>query len=130
MRRSIPTALLVMGLVGSGVAGACSSSSGDDANGKGKVTGNHPEGGVLHLGGDGSTNGMFVTPSTQTVTVNPAAGPPDSIQFTLHGAEAGAVTWHSTNPAVGVVHSTGLFTPTGQAGGVVEVEATVGGVTV
>src|SRR5436190_1567031 len=130
MRRSIPTVLLVTGLAGAGVAGACSSSPSGTNAGKGKSTGGPDGGHVLHLGGDGSTNGLFVTPSSQTVTVNPAAGPPQSIQFTLHGAEAGAVSWHSSNPAVGTVDSTGLFTPTGQAGGVVNVEATVGGVTV
>jgi hypothetical protein len=77
-----------------------------------------------------SANGISITPATLAVTVNPAEGPPQSTQFTVTGAEAGSVTWHSSNPNVGTVDSTGLFTPTGRAGGVVKVEATVGTTTV
>lgn len=131
MRRGIPTVLFVTGLVGAGIAGACSSSSGDSKSGNGKPKGNGgPEGGVLILGGDGSTNGLSVTPPSRTITINPGGGPPESIQFTVPGVDAGHISWHSSNPAVGVVDSNGLFTPTGQAGGVTNVEATVGGVTV
>src|ERR1041385_6334734 len=136
MRRSIPTALLVTGLAGAGVAGACSGSSGDNTNNKGKGGGSGTEGGVCHTllcdTGDGSTNnnGISITPAQSEVTINPGSGPPQGIQFTVHGADGGNVSWHSSNPAVGTVDSNGLFTPTGTAGGVVSVEATVGSTTV
>src|ERR1051325_6424922 len=135
MRRSIPTALFIMGLAGAGVAGACSSSPQSSV----KPKGNGPEGGVCFScnhpppadGGMGSSvNGISITPAQVAVTVNPADGPPPSTQFVVHGAEAGTVGFHSSNPTGGTVDSNGLFPPTGQAGGVVRVEATVGTTTV
>src|SRR5690349_3332736 len=137
MRRSIPTVLLVTGLAGAGVIGACSS-SGDSPNGKGGKDGGNGCTGVCFNtgtggsdGGNGSSaNGISITPPTLALTVNPADGAPPTQQFTVHGAEAGTVGWHSSNPAVGTVDSNGLFTPTGTAGGVTKVEATVATTTV
>jgi hypothetical protein len=137
MRRSIPTALFIMGLAGAGVAGACSSSSeARNPNGKGKDGGVTCTGACFNQhgpadGGMGSSaNGISITPAQVALTINPADGPPASTQFVVHGAEAGAVGWHSSNPNVGTIDSNGLFTPTGQAGGLVRVEATVGTTTV
>lgn len=135
MRRSIPTALLITGLGAAGIAGACSSSNeaSKDTGGKGKDSGvcfscGKSDGGTTD--GGSSANGISITPATLQLTVNPADGPAQSTQFTVHGAEAGSISWHSSNPNVGTVDSNGLFTPTGLAGGVVKVEATVGTTTV
>jgi len=136
MRRNIPSVLFIAGLAGAGVAGACSGSSGNNTNqgkgGKGGLEGGTCTNLCFNFGGDGSTNpnGLSITPPSTSVTINPADGTPKGIQFTVHGADAGSIGWHSSNPNVGVVDGNGMFFPTGQAGGVVNVEATVGNTTV
>jgi hypothetical protein len=131
------TALLITSLGAAGIAGACSGSNeaaNPKGNGNGKDGGNGCTGICFNTNPDGgmgsNVNGLTITPTTLQVTVNPADGPAQSTQFTVQGAEAGSISWHSSNPNVGTVDSNGLFTPTGLAGGVVKVEATVGTTTV
>lgn len=147
MRRNVGTCVLVGFLVAGVIAGACSPSSGVDASGSGSNgtddAGALTEGDGASTGSTGSTGSgggsgldlgntqpLAISPDTASITVDPGAGSPDTVEFTLEGADGKDVTWDYSNEAVGTVDQNGVFTPTGRAGGVVEVSAQVGDDTV
>jgi hypothetical protein len=87
-------------------------------------------GGAPFAVGDGGASKPYVTPANPNITVNPADGAPQPVQFTVHGADPSSVVWHVTNPAVGDVDSHGSFTPSGKAGGAFQIQVSVDGTVV
>ncbi|HEX3593598.1 MAG TPA: hypothetical protein VHU80_00815 [Polyangiaceae bacterium] len=125
-----------------GVAsGACSSSTTSGAHGKSQphrrsADGGGPDGGVIVGSSDGGGpifhieaghGAPHVTPEKADVTVNPATGVPDPVQFTVTGTGSASIMWVVSNPALGYIDQNGLFTPTGRVGGTGTIEVLVDG---
>jgi hypothetical protein len=112
-------------LVIGGIAGACSSSSSSgDTNGAG---GGSSEGGLFNGVTDG---GIVISPASPDISVNPGGPPPTPVQFTVQGVGTAQVGWRVSNPYLGTIDASGLFTPYGNVGGEGDIEVTIDGKTV
>lgn len=85
---------------------------------------------------DGGTQGkpiasLEITPKTATLDVSATPYPTQAFTVTAHYQDGttGPVspTWSASNTSVGTISGAGLYTPSGQLGGVVSVTATVSG---
>jgi hypothetical protein len=124
MRGSIAVSGLIISVVAAGIAGACSSSGGSGAAQRG--FGVPGDASVFYLEGGGS---LTIAPSHPVITVDPGK-PAPPIQFTVTGAGAATVSWRVTNPNLGYIDQSGLFTPAGNVGGEGDIEITINGKTV
>jgi hypothetical protein len=102
----------------------------DNAGGAGGGSVTRFDGGPLIIGIESSTNPgqIIVTPADPKVTVDPADPSASSVTFKARGDGSDQVTWAVSNPDFGSIDDNGVFTPSGRAGGTVEVTATVGNV--
>ena len=71
---------------------ACTCSSTTDGAAPGAKPPGALEGGMF-LNVDGGLTGFRIDPGSVDLTVNPASGKPDPIQFTVTGGGGSAVTW-------------------------------------
>lgn len=95
----------------------------DGGTGGGSGAGTGTGGGSSQGGGTGgSTGGLSITPRDPVIDVLPGQ-PLPTVQFTANGASV-TPTWSAS--ALGAVSPSGLFTPTGSAGGVAIISATAG----
>src|SRR5690242_12253241 len=122
----------------------CSCSSSDDNGGNAKSTGHGGHGPGNATGGGSSAmfdsgtpilildsgpsqgDGVVIKPATADVTVNPDDPAASAVTFTATGPGSAQVMWNVSNPDFGSIDSNGVFTPTGHAGGQVDITATVG----
>ncbi|HVU05427.1 MAG TPA: hypothetical protein VHE30_26955 [Polyangiaceae bacterium] len=136
MRTHFPLVLLVPALALATAGCSCSSESASDTDhaaprGRGTDGGRSgTDGGRSGTDGGGFLNldagSWRISPSPVALTVNPSAGKPDPVQFSVSGNATG-VTWRLSNSALGYIDQNGLFTPNGAVGGVGEVQVLVGG---
>ena len=95
----------------------------DGGTGGGSGAGTGTGGGTGQGGGTGgSTGGLTISPRDPVIDVLPGQ-PVPTVQFTASGAPV-TPSWSAS--ALGSVNSTGLFTPTGSAGGVAIISAIAG----
>jgi hypothetical protein len=130
------------GVVVSAALAACSSSSSTPGQGKPhphpSPTSTSTDGGIVVLPRDGGPGGPIfhieagmgapkVTPDKVDLTVNPATGMTDPVQFKVTGVGSATITWVVSNPALGYIDQNGLFTPTGHVGGTGTIQVIIDG---
>jgi hypothetical protein len=76
---------------------------------------------------DASTGELRIVGGATTLIVDPGAAAPPTADFDLEGAPPGTpVIWSVSDPAFGTIDQNGVFTPSGNIAGVVEIIAIVG----
>lgn len=98
--------------------------------GQGAQGGAGGDGGTLGIGGDIGVGLLELTPQDPVITVVTGM-PVPTVQFEVtQGGMPVAAAWHCDRGEIALIDDSGLLTPTGNVGGVANVEATVAGETV